>query len=89
MAGFLLTCLLVHKSVENMTQMIVINFLIQALGTLMIGPSHLLRGLIPDSITMIVLGLFFIGLAGSFTSIGAYTEMYEPFVKLNPGCNKD
>ncbi len=29
------------------------------------------------------------GLAGSFTSIGAYTEMHDPFVELNPRCDRD
>ena len=89
MAGFLITCLKVHKSVENMTSVIIICFIIQALGTLMIGPSYLLRRIIPDSLIVIVIGLFLIGLAGSYTSIGAYTEMYEPYVKINPSCNKD
>ena len=80
MAGFLITCLFVHKSVENMTVVVVISFLFQAMGTLMIGPSYFLRKFLPDSLTIIVLGLLIIGLAGSYTSIGAYTEMYEPYV---------
>lgn len=29
------------------------------------------------------------GLAGSFTSIGAYTEMHDPFIKLYPKCDRE
>jgi hypothetical protein len=46
----------------------------------LLGPSHFLSKFLPENLTMIILGLILIGLAGSFTSIGAYTEMYEPYV---------
>ena len=53
----------------------------------MIGPSAFLK--IKNSLTPIISGLLLTGLAGSFTSIGAYTEMHEPYIKLNPNCDRD
>jgi len=46
----------------------------------LLGPSHIFSKFLPENLTMIVSGLILIGLAGSFTSIGAYTEMYEPYI---------
>lgn len=91
MAAFLVTCLLVHKAVTrwNPTIVIAFCFLVQAIGTWFLGPSHILRKFLPQNLTMIILGLILIGLASSFTSIGAYTEMYEPYVEFNPTCDKD
>jgi hypothetical protein len=82
MAAFLVTCLYVHKAVTkwNPTVVITICFVVQAIGTLFLGPSHIMSKFLPGNLTMIISGLILIGLAGSFTSIGAYTEMYEPYV---------
>ena len=82
MAAFLVTCLLVHKALTkwNPTVVVTLCFVVQAIGTLLLGPSHILGKFMPDNLTMIISGLILIGLAGSFTSIGAYTEMYEPYV---------
>ena len=89
MAAFLVTCLLVHKAVSiwNPTLVITVCFLVQAIGIILLGPSHILSKFIPENLTMIIIGLILIGLAGSFTSIGAYTEMYEPYVERYPTCD--
>lgn len=91
MAAFLLTCLSVHKALHsyNPTLVISVAFIFQALATWLIGPSHLLRNYLPNSLFVILSGLVLTGLAGSFTSIGAYTEMYEPFNQMYPKCDKD
>jgi len=82
MAAFLITCLFVHKAVTkwNPTAVITLCFVVQAIGIVLLGPSHFLSKFLPENLTMIIMGLILIGLAGSFTSIGAYTEMYEPYV---------
>ncbi len=89
MIGFLLTSLFVHKSLENFNSTLVISlcFLVQAFATFLIGPSSILK--LPNYLTIIISGLLLTGLAGSFTSIGAYTEMYEPYIKINPNCDRD
>lgn len=91
MAAFLVTCLSVHKALSSWNPTIVISvaFIFQALATLMIGPSHLLRNYLANSLSVILSGLVLTGLAGSFTSIGAYTEMHEPFIQMYPKCDKD
>ena len=55
----------------------------------MIGPSHMMRAVLANSIKVIVSGLVITGLAGSFTSIGAYTEMMEPYTQCYPDCDRD
>ena len=91
MGAFLLTCLLVHKTLNafNPTLVIGIAFMYQGLATWLIGPSHILRALLPNQLKVIISGLILTGLAGSFTSIGAYTEMNDPYVQLNPKCDKE
>jgi MFS family permease len=91
MGAFLLTCLLVHKTLNafNPTLVIGIAFMYQGLATWLIGPSHILRAILPNQLKVIISGLILTGLAGSFTSIGAYTEMNDPYVKLNPKCDKE
>ncbi len=82
MGAFLITCLYVHKtiSVINPTFVIAVAFIIQAIATWCIGPSYLLRNYLPNSLKLMIFGLVLTGLAGSFTSIGAYTEIYEPYL---------
>jgi hypothetical protein len=91
MACFLVTCLFVHRVLAafNPTIVIAVAFILQAIATLMIGPSHLLRAILPDKLSIIISGLVLTGLAGSFTSIGAYTEMHDPYVNLHPNCDKN
>ena len=91
MGAFLVTCLLVHKTLNafNPTLVIGIAFMYQGLATWLIGPSHILRALLPNQLKVIISGLILTGLAGSFTSIGAYTEMNDPYVQLNPKCDKE
>jgi MFS family permease len=91
MGAFLLTCLLVHKTLNvfNPTLVIGIAFMYQGLATWLIGPSYILRALLPNQLKVIISGLILTGLAGSFTSIGAYTEMNDPYVQLNPKCDKE
>ena len=91
MAGFLVTSLLVHRAMTsyNPTLVIAIAFLIQTVATVLTGPSYLLQSFLPNTLPVIISGLLLMGLADSFTSIGAYTEMHDPFVSVNPGCDRD
>ena len=77
MAAYLVTCLMVHKTINyfNPTLVIAIAFVYQGLATWLIGPSHLMRAFLPNQLKVVISGLILTGLAGSFTSIGAYTEM--------------
>lgn len=80
MIGFLPTSFIVPKVIkwttekkhELFTLVIIGGFLIQAMGTFMIGPSHLLAVILPNKIGIIITGLCFTGFGGAFTSIGCY-----------------
>ena len=47
------------------------------------GPSSLIG--LPNSIALIIVGLFITGVGSAFTTVGTYQEMYIPFVALNGG----
>lgn len=80
MIGFLPTSFLVPRVIkwttEKMHQLftlvIIIGFLIQALGTFMIGPSHIFSNYLPNHVATIITGLCLTGFGGAFTSIGCY-----------------
>jgi F0F1-type ATP synthase assembly protein I len=81
--GFMPTSLLVHKFFDAhsgplSTFVIALNFYVQGLATWCIGPSYLLRNILPNELYVTIPGIFFSGVGGAFTSIGAYQEIYEP-----------
>ena len=45
----------------------------------MIGPSYLLRKILPNNLILICSGILLTGFGGAFTSIGAYQEMLQPY----------
>jgi hypothetical protein len=81
MLGFLPLSLFVHKVFDlpslqpHSTSLIALGFVLQGLATGLIGPSYLFRAALPDLTWITLLGLFFSGVGGSFTSIGAYQEI--------------
>lgn len=91
MAGFLLPSLLVNRTVNRLGAPLVITagFLLQSFAVWLLGPSHILRSILPNTLPVILGGLLLCGLTGSFTSIAAYTEMNEPYLREHPGCNRD
>lgn len=91
MGGFLVTSLFVHKALDQYvgTLIIIIAFIVQALATWLIGPSYLLGAIFPNSLGVIIPGLLLTGLAGSFSSIAAYSEMHDPFVEAHPNCDRE
>jgi len=55
----------------------------------LIGPSYLLRSILPDKIGIMIPGLLITGLFTSFTTIGTYQEMQLPFLELHGGSEED
>jgi hypothetical protein len=57
----------------------------------MMGPSSILEKVfpVPDTIALVIPGLFLTGLATSFTTIGTYHEMQMPFIELYGGDGTD
>ena len=83
--GYLLVSPFCHKFLErfNGTLLTVLSFYVIGIASFLIGPSDIMN--MPNSIYLIVSGLFITGLATSFTTIGTFQEMYLPFVELNKG----
>lgn len=85
--GFMPTSLLVHKFFDSHTApttslVIALAFLVQGTATWLIGPSYLLRSILPNELWITITGVFFTGVGGAFTSIGAYQEINEPIAAL-------
>ncbi len=81
MLGFLPTSFLVPKLIHSIgierhhlfTLLVGGGFLLQGLGTFLIGPSALFS--LPNTLKVIIAGLLLTGVGGTFTSIGSYQEM--------------
>lgn len=69
----------------NGTLLTVLSFYLIGIASLLTGPSEILASYMPNSIALILPGLFLTGLGTSFTTIGTYQEMYAPFVQLHGG----
>jgi MFS family permease len=85
--GYLIVSPFCHKILEKYdgTLMTVLSFFVLGIASFLIGPSYLLANYLPNSISVMIPGLFLTGLVTSFTTIGTYGEMYEPFIELY-GC---
>ncbi|TNV80437.1 hypothetical protein FGO68_gene7182 [Halteria grandinella] len=91
MAGFLFTSLFVHKALNQYVGFIILiaSLLVQSLGVAMIGPSNLLSGIIPNELRIICLGLLFLGMANSYSSIVSYSEMNDAVMEFYPNCDRE
>ena len=84
--GYLVLSPFCHKILEKAdgTLLTFLAFVVIGLSSFLIGPSELLAEFmtIPNSIYLIIPGLFLTGIATNFTTISTYGEMYEPFVDI-------
>jgi MFS family permease len=85
--GYLIVSPFCHKILQryNGTLLTVLSFYIIGIASFMIGPSYLLEEYLPNDIFIMISGLFLTGLATSFTTIGTYQEMYQPFIERHSG----
>lgn len=91
MAGFLVTSLFVHRIMSRYitTLVIAIGFLFSSVAIFLIGPSYLLRSLLPNDLLVIMAGLLLLGFASPFTCITTYSEIHDSFVSVKPDCDRD
>ena len=56
-------------------------------ASLMSGPSDIMQKIMPfpDTIDLVIPGLFLTGFATAFTTIGTYHEMKQPYLDLHGG----
>jgi hypothetical protein len=66
-----------------------ISFCMIGISCFLIGPSYLMRSILPDKIGIMIPGLLITGLFTSFTTIGTYQEMQLPFLELHGGAEED
>ena len=79
--GFLCVSPFCHKIMHHVdnTLLISVSQILQGVASLLIGPSHLLG--LPNSLAVIVSGLFLTGIANTFTTISTYKEMHDPYIE--------
>lgn len=89
--GYLIVSPFCHKFLERYdgTLLTVLSFYLIGIASFLIGPSDLFKSFLPNTIGLIIPGLFLTGLATSFTTIGTYQEMYLPFTELHGGDGSD
>ena len=80
--GYLILSPFCHKILERFdgTLLTFLAFVVIGLSSFLIGPSELLGSIMPNSIQIMIPGLFLTGIATNFTTISTYGEMYESFV---------
>ncbi len=76
--GFMILSPYCHKLQEmyNGTLLTVLCFYLISVASLLAGPSYVLESFLPDTIGLIIPGLFLTGFATAFTTVGTYAEMY-------------
>ena len=81
--GYLILSPFCHKLLQifDGTVLTIISFYLIALSSFLIGPSYLFNSFMPNSIYLIIPGLFLTGIGTVFTTIATYQEMYIPFVE--------
>jgi MFS family permease len=91
--GYLVVSPYCHKLLQifDGTLCTLVCFYLLGLASLMLGPSQILDSVfpVPDTIGLVIPGLFLTGLASSFTTIGTYHLMKMPYLELYGGDGSD
>ena len=81
--GYLVVSPYCYKLLQrfNGTLCTLVCFYLLGISSLMLGPSDFLQKVfpVPDTIALVIPGLFLTGMTNSFTSIGTYHEMQMPY----------
>jgi hypothetical protein len=91
--GYLVVSPYCHKLLQifNGTLCTLVCFYLLSIASLLMGPSSILEQVfpVPETIALVIPGLFLTSLATSFTTIGTYNEMQMPFMELYGGDGTD